>query len=59
MKTDILIRVRKHFNSDLVPASTNRHNQLAWCRAVRLLGDRWILANGEAKWGHRQHGSAA
>jgi hypothetical protein len=45
MKTHVLVRVRKHFNSDLVPASTNRHNQLAWCRAVRMLGDKWLLAN--------------
>ncbi len=45
MKTHVLTRVRKHFNSDLVPASTNRHNARAWCRAVRLLGDRWLLAN--------------
>lgn len=45
MNTTILSKVRKHFNSDLVPASTNRHNARAWCRSVRLLGDKWLLAN--------------
>jgi hypothetical protein len=44
MKTHILIRVRRHFNSDLVPAHINRRNQRAWVRAVRMLGDRWLLA---------------
>jgi hypothetical protein len=44
MSTSMLARVRKHFNSDLVPQSTNRHNQRAWIRSIRLLGDRWLLA---------------
>jgi hypothetical protein len=44
VKTDVLIRVRKHFNSDLVPVSTNRHNARAWVRSIRMLGDKWLLA---------------
>lgn len=44
MKTTILARVRRHFNSDLVPASTNRHNARQWVRSVRMLGDKWLLA---------------
>ena len=44
MKTAALTLVRKHFNSPLVADAINRRNRLAWCRSVRLLGDRWLLA---------------
>jgi hypothetical protein len=32
---------RRHFNSDLVPPSTNRWNQKQWARMIRLLGPNW------------------
>ena len=51
MKTEVLRRVRRTFNSDLVPQSVNRHNIKSWCRSVRLLGDRWLLAH-PARRGH-------
>lgn len=42
MKTNMLIRVRQHFNC--ADAKTNRHNQRAWVRSIRFLGDKWLLA---------------
>lgn len=45
MKTRFLKRVRQHFSSDLVPAHINRANQRKWVKAVRQLGDKWLLAN--------------
>lgn len=45
MKTRMLRRVREMFNTDLVPSHINRANQRKWVRAVRRLGDRWLLAN--------------
>ena len=44
MKTEALKKVRKLFNVDYVPAHQNRHNQRAWVRSVRILGDRWLLS---------------
>lgn len=44
MKTNMLTRVRRHFNNDLASRALNRYNQRAWIRAVRALGDRWLLA---------------
>lgn len=44
MKTEMLIKVRKMFNVDYVPRHINRHNQLAYVRAMRSLGDKWLLA---------------
>jgi hypothetical protein len=44
MNTNILCKLRKYFNSPDVPRSTNRHNQRAWVRSVRHLGDKWLLA---------------
>lgn len=49
MKTHILTRVRRHFNSEYVPAEINRRNQLAWVRAIRMLGDRWLLAQPQGR----------
>ena len=42
MKTEMLIKVRKLFNVDYVPISTNRHNQRQYIKALRILGDRWL-----------------
>lgn len=44
MNTHHLRRVRRTFNSDMVSRSTNRHNQRAWVRSVRMLGRQWLLA---------------
>lgn len=44
MKTFALKRVREMFAVDYVPLRTQRHNQREWVRAVRQLGDRWLLA---------------
>lgn len=38
-----------HEHQPNVPASTVRHNRRAWVRAVRGLGDKWLLAEPVAK----------
>ena len=43
MNTIMLIKVRQLFNVDYVPRSTNRHNQLQYIKALRLLGDKWLI----------------
>lgn len=43
MKTKLLSLARKHFARDYIPTSTQRHNILAYARAVHSLGDRWLL----------------
>jgi hypothetical protein len=43
MKTNMLTRVRKHF--DCADTKTNRHNQRAWVKSIRFLGSRWLLAH--------------
>jgi hypothetical protein len=43
MNTHYLTTVRRLFNNPLAPESTNRHNQRAWVKSVRLLGDKWLL----------------
>jgi len=45
MKTEMLIKVRKLFNVDYVPRSTNRHNQKQYIKSIRLLGDKWLIHN--------------
>jgi hypothetical protein len=32
------------YRNPLAPKHIQRHNQRAWLRSVRLLGDRWLLA---------------
>lgn len=43
MKTALLRRARKHFKVDMVPTHTQRYNMRSWVRALRQLGDNWIL----------------
>tara|TARA_R110000868_G_scaffold7020_4_gene38561 strand:+ start:770 stop:946 length:177 start_codon:yes stop_codon:yes gene_type:complete len=43
MNIQALTVVRKMYNVDYVPASTNRYNQRQWVRALRILGDNWLL----------------
>ena len=44
MKINMLTRVRQHYSNPLAPRQTNRHNMRAWVRAVRFLGDKWLLS---------------
>lgn len=44
MNTTLLIKARRLWALPDVPASTARHNMRTWARAVRRLGDRWLLA---------------
>lgn len=43
MNITLLTKVRYLFNVDYVPRSTNRHNQLQYIKALRVLGDRWLI----------------
>ena len=45
MNTKMLRHVRQLWNVPYVPAHINRANQRKWIRSVRLLGDKWLLAN--------------
>mgnify|MGYP007004370040 FL=1 len=42
MNTSILTKVRKLFNCQI--PSIDRHNQRAYVKSIRFLGDRWLLA---------------
>jgi len=42
MNITLLTKVRYLFNVDYVPRSTNRHNQLQYVKALRILGDKWL-----------------
>lgn len=44
MNTTLLRRVRRLFNSDMVPAHVNRRNQREYCRAQRVVGTNHLLA---------------
>jgi hypothetical protein len=44
MNTNALRHVRQLWNVAYVPREINRANQLKWVRSVRLLGDKWLLA---------------
>ena len=43
MNISLLTKVRQLFNVDYVPRSTNRHNQLQYIKALRYLGDKWLI----------------
>jgi len=49
MNTHYLTTVRRLFSNPLAPDSTNRHNQRAWIKSVRMLGDKWLLAKQVGK----------
>lgn len=40
----LLRHARGLFDVEGVPASTQRHNRKAWAKAVKSLGDKWVLA---------------
>ena len=44
MNTNMLKHVRTLWNVEYVPREVNRANQRKWVRSVRILGDRWLLA---------------
>ena len=44
MNTTRLCQARRLFNSELAPREINRANQRKWVRSLRVLGDRWLLA---------------
>lgn len=53
MKTARLVQARRLFNSPYVDRHANRRNMRAWCRSLRMLGDKWVgLSVNQAKeWG--------
>jgi len=44
MNTSMLRRSRMLWSSPSVPPDVNRMNQRKWIRAIRILGDKWVLA---------------
>lgn len=44
MKTEMLKMARRLYNAPYMPREINRANQLKWARAVKMLGDNWLLA---------------
>ena len=40
-------RAVRLYSNPLVSKATNRFNQRSWLRSVRMLGDRWHLANNQ------------
>jgi hypothetical protein len=52
MNTNALRHVRQLWNVSYVPREINRANQLKWVRSVRLLGDKWLLAQHVHKLEH-------
>ena len=45
MNTRMLSLARRHFCHAGAPVSTQRHNIRQWVRSLRMLGDKWLLAN--------------
>jgi hypothetical protein len=45
MKTEMLRRARKNWFVAGVPTQTSRSNMRKWVKAVRVLGDKWILVS--------------
>jgi len=44
VNTTMLKRARSHFVHPMAPRNVQRANMRAWCKAIRMLGDRWLLA---------------
>lgn len=45
MNTKLLKHTRELFKSYDVPEHVRRQYRIKWVRSVRLLGDKWLLAN--------------
>lgn len=52
MNIEQLKRVRRLYNVEYVPREINRANQRKWVAAVRMLGDKWLLANNVERKGN-------
>lgn len=52
MNIEQLKRVRRLYNVDYIPREINRANQRKWVIAVRMLGDKWLLANNVERKGN-------
>ena len=44
MNVTVLRKLRRIFFHPDAPTSTARHNTRQWVRSVRMLGDKWLLA---------------
>tara|TARA_R110000772_G_scaffold151641_1_gene262420 strand:- start:6 stop:176 length:171 start_codon:yes stop_codon:yes gene_type:complete len=44
MNTTALRHVRQLWSYDIAGRDLNRANQLKWVRAIRMLGNKWLLA---------------
>jgi hypothetical protein len=44
MNIEVLRHVRRMWSNPLVSYETNRRNQIKWVRAIRMLGNKWLLA---------------
>lgn len=44
MNTSMLKRGRRLWSNPLAAAETNRRNLREWVRAIRTVGDKWLLA---------------
>jgi hypothetical protein len=44
MNVQQLKRVRRLFNVEYISREQNRSNQRKWVTAVRMLGNKWVLA---------------
>lgn len=51
MNTTMLKRARRHFCHPLAPRSVQRHNMRAWAKAIRMLGDKWLLHKNVSRLG--------
>jgi hypothetical protein len=45
MNTKMLTKARQLFSVDYMPKQINRANQRKWVRAIRMLGDKWLIAH--------------
>lgn len=44
MNAALLRRARQHFVHSMAPRHIQRANMRSWVRALRMLGDKWLLA---------------
>jgi len=49
MNITMLKRARELYNVDYIPYHQNRENQRKWIKAIRQLGDKWLLAKSRGK----------
>lgn len=49
MNTTRLTQARRLFNSEFMDKHQNRELRRRWVRSLRMLGDKWLLANKQEK----------